>query len=220
MKALEKIFDLVAPYECLVCQGEGQVLCEKCAADNIQPIPSRCYRCKKLTSDFAVCPSCRTYSKLNNVWVRSEYVGVTKELVHEMKYKSNRQAAKLIAELLREMLPILQDLTVVNIPTATGRVRQRGYDHTKVMANELARLCSLPHQNAMARTGQTRQVGSNRETRLNQLEDSFIVKKQVEGQKILLVDDITTTGATLESAATELRKLGAQKVYAVAFAQK
>ncbi|MCA9332574.1 ComF family protein [Candidatus Saccharibacteria bacterium] len=221
MRILEDILNILAPNECIVCQEEGTTICEQCSEQAIFPVPSRCYRCKKLTNDFAVCKKCKNSSKLSNVWVRSEYSNVSKQLIYKMKFDSNRQTAHDIARLDIEVLPYFpKDVIVCPIPTATMRVRQRGYDHTMEIAKEISKITGLHKANLLVRVGKSRQVGARKEARINQLKDSFIVTKDVKNRKVILVDDVVTTGGTLESAASELKRFGASRVYAVVFAQK
>ena len=109
---------------------------------------------------------------------------------------------------------------VVPIPTATTRVRQRGYDQAKLLARAIARQTGLRYTNCLVRQGQAHQVGASRQARHNQLEGALRVKKTVQGVCIILVDDVTTTGATLEAAASVLRQAGAQQIEALTFAYK
>jgi ComF family protein len=221
MKLLNRVLDVIAPNDCLVCGSEGKLGCDICTVDFCSPVPSRCYVCRKLTDEYSVCRKCRTTSKVNNLWVVSEYNEKIKSMIYELKFKCNRSAAPEIALLMAGVLPILpSDTIIVNIPTATSRVRSRSFDHTKLIAKELSAITSLTYVNQLARFGQTRQVGSGRTDRIAQLKDSFALLGGLKSTRVLLVDDMVTTGATIESAATELRKNGVKKVYGVALAQK
>lgn len=134
-----------------------------------------------------------------------------------------RAAAEPIANLMDEVLPWLEpEVLVVPVPTATIRRRYRGYDHTELIAQELAKMRGLQQASVLLRVGQTRQVGAKRLERLSQLKESFMPRNPtiIKGAHILLVDDIVTSGGTLESAARVLKKAGARRVDAVAFAQK
>ncbi len=221
MKLLENVLELIAPYDCVACGEEGALLCSKCGLDAFEAIPSRCYRCKKVTEDFSVCRECRKINRLSYVWVCTEYSGVAKKIIYALKFQSARSAATVIAQQMSERLPHLpNDVVVTHIPTATKRRRQRGFDHAGQIAAQLARITDLDYKPLLLRVTQTRQVGASRDVRRNQLNDAFTARSSVVGQVVLLVDDIVTTGATLESAAVELKQAGAKRVYAVTFAQK
>jgi ComF family protein len=124
--------------------------------------------------------------------------------------------------LMTELLPVFSaDTTVVHIPSAAERKRQRGYDHAEYIARKLARNSNLNFQKILGRHGNARQVGATREVRLKQLQGAFYVKNSnINDKHILLVDDIVTTGGTLEAAAKVLRQAGAKQIDAVVFAQK
>lgn len=223
MFILERIINTVAPHQCLVCGDEGKLLCAWCVPDAAAPLPSRCYKCKELTSDSAVCKKCRWHSPLKHVWVRTQYRHVAKQLIWRLKFNRSPAAAEPIANLMTEALPWLSpDTIVVHVPTATSRRRQRGYDHSELIAKGLARQLCLKYGTLLTRSGQTRQVGAKRDTRIKQLQNAFRAEKSylIKGSSILLVDDIVTTGSTIEAAARVLKKSGAKSVNAAVFAQK
>lgn len=218
---MERALAIIAPHQCLVCKKEGQLLCNWCKHDVLHPVPSRCYLCQARTDSFAVCQSCRRKTVLKNVWVASEYVGVPKDLIHSLKYQQKREAAGHIAQYLDELLPIFDDVMIAHVPTTSRRVRQRSFDQAQLIARQLAKGRKISYEPVLLRSGQTRQVGAKRSQRLVQLENAFAVRKPdlVRGRTILLIDDVTTTGASINSAATTLKKAGAKQVNAAVFAQ-
>jgi ComF family protein len=111
---------------------------------------------------------------------------------------------------------------VVPVPTATSRVRQRSFDHSAHLAQLAARKLGWRYLNALTRIGQTRQVGAERSIRLKQPADNYLVRypNLVSGQKILLIDDVVTTGATLRAVTKALRAAGAARVDALVFAKR
>lgn len=223
MPLLDTLLSVVAPHACLVCRREGSLLCEWCVLDAFEPIPSRCYNCKRLTIDSATCVSCKRRAPLRHVWIRTQYSGVPKQLLHSFKFDRARAAAPLLAAAMGEALPYLPASTlIVPVPTATSRVRQRGYDQAVLLAQEVARQTSHNTEHAVVRLTQSRQVGSDRTHRLKQLETAFLIPKpqHIRGRDILLIDDVITTGATLQTLARNLKQNGAKSVSALLFAQK
>ncbi len=221
MFLLEKALSVIAPHNCIVCEAEGAVVCAYCLPDVAPPLPSRCYACFSLTLESATCAKCRNKSRPKNVWVVTKYEEGAKELIHDLKFARKRQAHKPIAELIADLLPDLPDMLVVHVPTATSRRRQRGYDQSELIAKAIARQKGLRHDRLLRRIGQTRQVGSDKKARKQHMKNSFITTKQLDKQTpILLVDDLLTTGATIESATLALKEAGAKKVYAAVFAQR
>jgi ComF family protein len=223
MKILEKLVGIVAPHTCLSCGQEGRLVCEWCLPDVCAALPERCYKCHKLSRDSRVCTSCRKKSRLGSVWVRTEYGGIAKQLVHKLKFERATAAALPIAEMLADTLPYLSESTVITyVPTASSRYRQRGYDQAALIARQLAQIRNVRCIPLLARHGQTRQVGAKRTQRISQLEGAFRPRNAyaIMDAEILLIDDIVTTGATIEAAARVLKDAGAKRVNAAVFAQK
>ena len=222
MSGIEAFVRLFAPHVCLGCGAEeDRLLCEGCAA-SIAVVPSRCYRCKAVTDDYTVCATCRSKTPLRQVIVLTHYTGMPKELIHKMKYERARAGIAEAAQLLGPQLVYLPaDAMLTHVPTASSRVRQRGYDHARLLACHLATTSGYPYGTALARVGQAHQVGAKRAERLRQLRGAFrpVHLQLVQGKHVVLVDDVLTTGATLETAARELKRAGAATVSAIVFAQ-
>lgn len=223
MPIVERLLSFLAPHECMVCGDEGSLVCALCAEDTLVGVPERCYRCLSLSRDSLVCGTCRRDSPLQYVWVAAEYEGVAKQLVRALKYERAKAAQQPIASFIARTLPYLPTGTMVtHLPTATSRERARGYDQSQLIARSIAHQAELPYAPLLARLGQTRQVGATRKQRQVQASQMFapIKVERVQGASILLIDDILTTGASLEAAAKVLKKAGAKQVSAAVFAQK
>ena len=222
MSITEQLFRFLAPYDCINCGQEGRLLCRWCANDKLLPTTESCYRCNRLSPGFKTCSTCRHHSVLKHVWVRTDYNETAKELVHQLKFAYAKDAAKLIAEELTTTLPYINpDTLIAYVPAATAHMRQRGFDQSALIARELAKRLKLRHLPTLARLGQQHQVGSGRQTRQEQMKNVFrpISLPVVKDAHLLLVDDVLTTGATMEAAARTLREAGAKTVNGVVFAQ-
>lgn len=220
---IDRLFSFIAPFDCVICKREGSALCDWCRPDAFAPLPSRCYRCHALTDDSAVCRACRRHSPLKYAWVATEYDQVAKRLLRKYKFERASALSSLLADVLDEVAPYLPADTVVTyVPTATSRVRGRGYDHAARLARDFAGKRGLECVSLLYRQGQTRQVGAKRDQRLAQLQNAFWPRNpsRINNSNILLIDDIVTTGATVESTAKTLKQAGAKQVNALLFAQK
>lgn len=222
MNILDKITALYAPHECVGCQREGAVWCLACRPSAPQAV-RRCYRCKAADPDNLTCKACRRSTPLTRVQASTRYELTAKAVLWQLKFGRMRAAATEIAAFMQPSFEKLKgsEVIVVHIPTATSRVRMRGYDQAKLIARACAGRAGLRHASLLMRTGQERQVGVRRSQRLTQLENAFRIKNPVlvKGAHIVLVDDVVTTGATLEAAAKVLKAAGAKKIEAIVFAQ-
>lgn len=220
---IEQFIGVVAPHRCTVCDKEGALLCDWCLPDAFPALPSRCFHCYAKTNEHETCKACKKMSMPKHVWAATEYADTAKLLIQKYKFERAKQAYKIIARELNKTLPHLGSaITITHIPTATARRRHRGYDQSELIAKELAKLRGHPHKTLLFRSGQTRQVGADKALRKRQMEQAFFVnnKGQPENVKILLVDDLITTGATVVAATKTLKKAGFKHIYAAAFAQK
>lgn len=216
---IQSLLNTIAPDDCLSCGVEGSILCEWCRLE-MEPIPSRCFRCHAQTDDFETCASCKKQTNLKRVMIVQEYKGLAKDLVRSLKYDCKRQASKPIAAAIYDSLPYLPSVDfVTNVPTAPERRRQRGFDHTAHIAKEVARLQGGTFREVLTRLNNTHQVGSKRKDRISQAEGSYDLKPyDISGKEILLIDDVITTGATLEASTRLLKKAGAKRVHIAVFA--
>lgn len=113
------------------------------------------------------------------------------------------------------------DYLVVPVPTATERVRQRGFDHARLLAKKVAEQLDLELVVPLRRYGQANQVGARRALRLKQQEGVYQITapEKVAGRNVLIIDDVVTTGATLRAVTKALRRAGAKRVDALIFAK-
>jgi ComF family protein len=162
--------------------------------------------------------------------VSTNYEFAAQKLIKIYKFGHQRPAAESLAGLMVKTLLNFNDINdlqsldyvIVPVPTASSRIRQRGFDHSAHLARQIAIRLNYQFSNALTRLGQTRQVGAERSTRLKQPFGSYLVRysHMVNGQNILLVDDVVTTGATLRAATRVLRAAGAARVDALVFAKR
>lgn len=214
----EQIISILAPHHCLSCNKEGLLLCYEC--QNKIPTPKLCYRCKSETAYGNACQVCLSNTYFTQLYTRTEYKGVQKQLVHTYKFK-RAKAAHLSIALALQKIKLPSDIDwVTHLPTATSRVRMRGYDQAQLVARRYARDNALPYASLLARDGQQRQLGQKAQQRSVQLQGSFHVryKQLVQNRTILLFDDVITTGASVNEAAKVLKTAGAAKIYGLVFA--
>jgi ComF family protein len=141
-----------------------------------------------------------------------------------MKFNHKRSYARSFGTILADALPYLpEDTIVVPVPTARARIRRRGFDQAVLIARSIAKSRNLQMEQVIIRVSQEDQIGKRRSERMKQMEGSFRVIKGkqnlIKEKSILLIDDVITTGATIEAAAALLRKNGAKHIDAAVIAR-
>ena len=152
------------------------------------------------------------------------YEGPIEVAVHRFKYQGWRRLAEPLALLLAERLIVegVAARTVMAVPLHPSRMRQRGFNQAELLAGELRKSLMLAAPpGVLARTRATPpQVGHDRRWRLENVRDAFEWRgPRIEGESILLVDDVATTGATLDACASALRAAGSGPVTGVSIAR-
>jgi ComF family protein len=225
MNLVDKVINVVAPNQCVACGIEGQVLCGDCLLAAGSPLVPRCSGCKTLTEGSRTCSSCLSWLPVRAVYVATEYDGMYEKLLRAYKFDVRRQAVHPIAQMLSAAVPRFESpVTACPLPTAPARIRARGFDHANMLTKEFVSLrndiTSTTH--VLRRRTNSRQLGSSRAQRMQQMQDEFYVidVNEVKGKTFLLVDDVVTTGASIAAAAKTLKQAGANRVYAAIFAQK
>lgn len=143
-----------------------------------------------------------------------ERSGVLKRLVGNYKYESTREAAGVLAQLLDERVAVLPvDTVVTAVPTINRHIRQRGFDHAATLAQEFAELRKLTYAPLLKRTRQTLQHQLDRTARIGAARESFGLRDAGTKTPVMLIDDIITTGATLEACSRLLREAGATQIF-------
>ncbi len=219
---LERTISIIAPHRCFSCSKESNVLCVSCSARVFDERPDVCYLCNNPTVDARVCKACANNTDVSHVWMAGAYDGIVKRLIRAYKFERVRAAYVPLVDAMLDALPYLdQPIVVVHIPTAAVRVRQRGYDHARLLAREIARRKGWRHQDVLRRRHNLRQVGASRSQRLDQANAAFELRAphRVQGAHVLLVDDVTTSGATLTAAARLLKQAGAARIDAITAAK-
>ena len=229
MSVLERAIGWLAPVDCVSCGQEGSSLCSICEQAEIIPFGERCFLCNKMSRDSVTCEKCRN-GTVKRVWITTDYESTAKKLIQVLKFGHQRAAAGVIARMMSDTLNeylsmeemTRQNFLVIPVPTASARIRERSFDHTQLIAQGIAKINNLPYVSLLKRLGNSRQVGSKRSERLNQAQGQYYVpnNKALAGRNILLVDDVVTTGATLQAAYVALKKAGAKQIDALIFAKK
>ena len=220
MDFFESLLAIIAPHSCMKCNKQGELLCLECAGE----LPTKlatCYNCNRLSNGGKTCVACKRQTALAGVVVAHHYNEAVKALVLALKYEHKVAAAKIFAPKLTPLLSSTNFDVVTAIPGAPSRYRHRGYHQAELIAKRVARELGLPYRPILGRLEVDSQVGSSRGQRFLRVKDSFWVRRSqaVDGQRVLIIDDVLTTGATLSEAARTIKTAGAKSVWGAVVAK-
>jgi len=227
VKSLKRIaLDLLFPRWCIGCGKEGDYICAACREQLPAIRPPVCPRCGRPLADGPVCPGCADMDdEIDGIRAPFLFDGVIRQAVHELKYRNLRALAPLLAAFLHAYLrefPLKGDV-LVPVPLHPRRLRERGYNQSARLARELGRLGGRPvREDALVRTGfAPPQVRSSGEAeRRRNVAGAFAcpLPQAVIDKRVILIDDVATSGATLNAGAGVLKAAGAASVWGLVLA--
>ena len=231
---LDAVLSVVLAPSCAACDAlldhptRGPV-CDICWRSILPLTPPLCDRCgdplptwRAISIPLALCPRCRrTRRVVARARAIGSYDGALRAIVHALKYDGRRSLARRLAAMMRRRGADVIDGAdcAVPVPLHASRRRQRGFNQ----AADLARYVDLPVVHALRRVrATTTQTGLPAAQRHRNVRDAFALTRQgrlVTGAVVVLIDDVSTTGATLESCARTLTAAGAVEVRALTAAR-
>lgn len=223
----ERALDVVFPRRCVGCAATGAFLCAICLATLPRAAPPRCPTCWVPSQEpEAPCHRCRDRAfHLEATRCPFVFEGATREAVNALKYRGLSALAESMAlpmaECLRQWVPPAG--VIVPVPLAGQRRRLRGYNQSELLGRELSRLSGLPlASGALVRRRSTMpQARSTGEAaRRQNVAAAFALGPAAVEGAVLLVDDVLTSGATLDACARVLLDGGAGPVFALTFARE
>jgi ComF family protein len=223
------------PATCTICRKHvrtGEYLCEICEAKIVRIVPPFCEQCSEpfegsINTAFT-CANCahRTFYFTAAV-AAYRGRGIVRDVIHEFKY--NRQihlrhlvARGLCAALDDDRLRSQQFDLIVPVPLHPARQRERGFNQASLLAKLLSAQTSIPCRPLLKRVRYTTtQTALDRSERMENLHNAFRLRKNadVRGLRVLLIDDVLTTGSTLSECARVLKRAGASSVHAATAAR-
>lgn len=214
-----------APRQCVGCQRFGVWMCNDCRAELVWVVTQKCYVCGKLSQDGGTCDVCRRKTGLDGLVVGLHFEeGPIQRAIYEIKYDGNYEIGGVLVGVLLDKYTgnkLLEKSDLISfVPQHKSRERLRGYNQSKILAtllaNELGKECySLLNKKIPT----VPQAELTRKERIANLVGSFEAVCQLNGQRVILVDDVATTGTTLAECASALKEAGAGKVYGLVIAR-
>ena len=229
------IASLLYPPSCTICAASvdlGEYLCGECESKVMRIVPPFCAKCSEpfdgaITTTFA-CANC-AHRKLYFEAAVSAYRarGIVRHVILNFKYGKQIHLRHLVA---RWLVAALDDErirerhfdAIVSVPLHPARQRERGFNQAALLADWLSAHLSVPSRPVLQRIHfTTTQTAFDRTERMQNLRGAFRLRKKadVRNWRVLLIDDVLTTGSTLSECARTLKEAGAQSVYAVTAAR-
>lgn len=222
------ILGLFFPKFCLGCTEEGTWVCKNCQEKIIQVKTQVCPDCGRVSTLGRYCAKHRRLWGLSGIIVASYYQeGPLKEIIHNFKYNHILELGNLLKNLmvhaLKENLPAKKNLLLCAVPLHFLKRSQRGYNQAEILADLVAKRLMLPlNCSILKKVRWTKsQVQMAGKKRLNNLAGCFKIhhKMSLKGKTVILIDDVTTTGTTLNECAKLLRKNGVNRVWGLVAAR-
>ena len=190
-------------------------------------MPPFCPRCGRPQASGIVCPTCwQRPTEIDGIRSPFRVDEAIRKAIHELKYRNLKAISPCLAELLADYFrenPLPGD-ALVAVPLHARRLRERGYNQSVLIAKELSKRIGLPViEGCLIRIKQAQpQVRAvDVEERRRNVADAFVCRdERVKGEQIILVDDVCTSGATLESCAAALKSKNARSVWGLTLARE
>ena len=221
------LLDLLFPQWCVGCGKEGDFICSSCQQSLSRIMPPLCPRCGRPQASDVLCPTCVSWqASIDGIRSPFRFDGVMRQAIHQLKYRNLRALAALLARLLQDYLatnPVPGEV-LVPVPLHKKRLKERGYNQSSLLAQELGELINLPvvedclirkhYALPQARTSTVDERRSN-------VANAFICCNDgLRGRQVLLIDDVCTSGATLDACAAALKASGAASVWGLTLARE
>jgi ComF family protein len=212
-----------------VCTRSGHVLCSACQ-DNIHLLtPPYCNLCNRHLTSSGICQQCQRWPlKLSGLRAVGTYEEPLRTCIHALKYDGQTRLAEPLGNMLASKFSIsrLRADIIIPVPLHAGRLQQRGYNQSKLLAEYCSRQIGIPVREDMLirRRATSAQVGLAVQERQQNVMGAFscspaFTHGALAQSRVLLIDDVCTSGATLEACSEPLFAAGAQEVWALVLAR-
>ena len=220
--------DLLFPRFCVGCGKEGNFLCVSCENSLSRIEAPICLKCgRPQTNSGILCSSCANWqADIDGIRSPFQFEGVIRKAVHEFKYNNLHAITGRLARLLSDYLNanLLNYDVVAPVPLHSRRLKERGYNQSALLAKELGRLTGKTvNERSLIRTHYNlpQAKTSNVEQRRQNVVGVFACQNdELRHKHVLLIDDVSTSGATLNACASVLKAAGAKSVWGLTLARE
>lgn len=223
----EKVVDFFFPRHCISCGRVGDFLCAYCCQKLPRLLPPLCQRCGKPESSGGLCATCwRQHTDIDGIRSVFRFEGVIRQAVHELKYRNLKAMSGRLASFLAIYIRNnrVDGEVLVPVPLHSKRLRERGYNQSSLLATELGKLIAMPViEDSLYRSKDSLPQARTTtvEARRRNVRKAFVCRgEKLRGSSVILIDDVCTSGATLEACAEASVAGGAISVWGLTLARE
>lgn len=203
------ILDILYPKYCYLCNKKGDYICDICKKSFKKNLPE-CYICRRISPDFRTHAKCKKYKSFERIFIAWEYNNLSSVILKKYKYKGVSNISEKLSSMLTDVIYInnfqkyLSDSIVLPVPSSKQRYNERGFNQVDLIAKSVSKNFNLAYDNTILyrKLQFGHQALRDRKERLSSIDNSFYIKdySKLKSFKIItLIDDVITTGKTLEN---------------------
>ncbi|MFR1709860.1 MAG: ComF family protein [Clostridium sp.] len=201
-------------------------------------IEDKCIICEEYEEDDYLCPRCK--NNINILKIESsiiheeeEFKGYSlgfyayglKKLILKFKYNKNFLAGEILSNYMSDFILeyLIDKIDIMTfIPSSKASLKSRGFNQCEVLCKYISKKCNIPYKSLLYKVSNSLdQIGLDSKERWDNIKDSFMIKdkKEIEGKRILIIDDVITSGATVFYAAKAIKEVNAKEVFILTVAK-
>lgn len=224
---LSFINTVILPEYCIICRKTGKYICPECIKYRIKVnFRNICHVCGNVTFLNSLHSECEDSTNLSNLIFFCEYNFAAKKIIESIKYGGNYSVIDIIAVHMAKYLSFylsreeLDRFVITSVPSHIFKQNQRGFNQSELLAQKIAKVLKIPCRPMLRKVANTKkQAGSTKGSRITNLRNTFELIPNSTSKNVMIIDDVHTTGATLNECAGVLKKSGSVKVLGFAFAK-
>ncbi len=219
-RAIEQIKNYVFPTFCLDCSQEGFWLCDDCYKKLDLSGRFFCPVCHAPTCDGCCCVDCKTNSYLDQEIAILKYSDqeIIGQVIHNLKYNYAEDLQVLLQNIIKDFIKFKPELfksinQIIPVPLHPRRFAERGFNQAEIIAQILSQELFVPINKNLKRIKYTKQQAKlDKKEREENIEKAFIFSDDIVPRVVIVVDDVFTTGSTMQACAQVLKERGVEKI--------
>lgn len=218
---------IILPEYCIICGKSNSYICPKCIKFQVQVnFRNICHVCGNTTFLNSLHIECEDSTNLNRLIFFCEYNSVAKKIIESIKYGGSFFIIENLAIHMSKYMAFifsqneLKDFVITYVPSHKFKKNQRGFNQSELLAQKIAKNLNMECRPMLTKVLNTKkQAGTNKSSRSTNLRNTFTPMTENVSKNVIIIDDVHTTGATLNECAGVLKSGGAKQVLGFVFAK-